>query len=367
VKNANEGRALVIGFPSFYAGALVETLVKKTSRRISFLCPHRLIPSATIWSEHFKRRRKKIEILEGEPHHVDFGLSGSEWNKLKDETEIVYHFYPPGNPRSNVRKALVETLELCESAPGFKRLVFLSLLGGESRDTVKPHGVLFNGKDAAVSPWALNSTTAEKILITRKNAIPWTIFRCSVPAPLSPTFMPARTTNITDKVLQVLILLHCQVDIKTLKRIASRHMLFTPVETLAEAATVLAESSDGIGKTLNFFYDDGFDINFLRQVIDSIVNNRNIVRETFTTNCRKRGQKLLDLWLTDISPFRLLTHSTTYAAARCEQTQELLRQHGIKVPEIGVILTESIKVNVRTIEESIRTFESEDRISDALD
>lgn len=363
-----KGKALVLGFPSFFASAVIEALVHGSHREVVFLCPHRLIPSARIWAGQFRRFKKRVEILEGEPFHIDFGLSGSEWTKLRDGVEVVYHLFPPCSSSEMVRKALVESLELCDSAPRMRRLVLLSLFGSVGTDSPAPldlHGVL-RGEDEP-SPWTLNATASENMLLVRKGRLPWTVFRSGVPAPRNPTLMPGRTTNMIDRVLKVLILLHCQVDIKTLKRISQRRMLFTPVETLAEAAVRLVDRDDAAGKILDFCYDDGFDVNFIRQVIDSVVTNPKIVDEVFMTRCRKKGQKLLGQWSTDMTPARLLRCATADWSVSSERTQGILHDAGISVPQVGEILVDAIKANVKAIEENIKSLEAQDQVSDSLD
>jgi len=177
-----KGKALVLGFPSFFASAVIEALALKSQRDVVFLCPHKLIPSARIWTGHFRRSKKRVEILEGEPFHIDFGLSGSEWTQLRDGVEVVYHLIPPCSSRENVRKALVESLELCDGAPRLKRLVLLSLFGSGLADPSAPpglHAALTGEEDA--SPWTLNAVASERILLARKGRLPWTIFRCGTP------------------------------------------------------------------------------------------------------------------------------------------------------------------------------------------
>jgi len=367
-RDSGKGKALVLGFPSYFASAVIEALVNASQREVVFLCPHKLIPSARIWAGQFRRFRKRVEILEGEPFQIDFGLSGSEWTQLRDGVEVVYHFFPPCSSGENVRKALVESLELCDSAPHMRRLVLLSLFGSGGTGSPPPLDLqaVLRGEDDA-SPWSANAAASEGMLLARKGRLPWTVFRSGVPAPRNPTLMPVRTTNMIDRVLKVLILLHCQVDIKTLKKISHRRMLFTPVETLAEAAVGLVDRDDAEGEILDFCYDDGFDVNFIRQVIDSVVTNPKIVDSLFLTRCRKKGQKLLGQWFTDMTPARLLRCATADWSAPSERTQSILRDAGIPVPQVGEILVDAIKATVKAIEENIKSLEAQDQVSDSLD
>jgi nucleoside-diphosphate-sugar epimerase len=365
--DGEKGKALVLGFPSFFASAVIEALAHASQRDVVFLCPHRLIPSARIWAGHFRRLKKRVEILEGEPFHIDFGLSGDEWMSLRDGVEIVYHLFPPCASRDNVRKALLESLELCDCALRLKRLVLLSLFGGGPADPAAPldlHAAPPEREEA--SPWSLHAAASEKILLARRSRLPWTIFRSGIPAPRTLTHMPGQTTNMIDRVLGALILLHCQVDIRTLKKISHRKMLLTPVETLADAAVRLAEADEAEGEILNLYYDDGFDINFIRQVIDSVVTNPRIVDRAFLTRCRKKGQNLLAQWCTDMTPSGLLRYATAERYEPCERTARILRDAGIHPPQIGEILVDAIKFNVNAIEESIRSLEAMDQVSDSL-
>jgi hypothetical protein len=363
----DKGKALVLGFPSFFASTVIETLVRASQMDVVFLCPHKLTPSARIWTGQFRRLKRKVEILEGEPYQIDFGLSGSEWMQLKDGVEVVYHLFSPCRDHDQVRKALVESLELCDRAPRFRRLVLLSLFGSGAADPSAPlalHAALPDEEDA--SPWTLNAAASERMLLARRSRLPWTIFRTAVPAPRNLTLMPGRTTNAVDRVLKVLILLHCQVDIRTLKKVSHRRMLFTPVETLAEAAVELVRRKETEGETLNFYDDDGFDVNFIRQVIDSVVTNPKIVDESFLTRCRKNGQKLLAQWQADMTPAEMLRCATTAWHEPCERTRKIFRDAGINVPQIGEILVDAIKVSVRAIEENIRSLEAQEQVSDSL-
>jgi hypothetical protein len=357
----HEGKALVVGFPSFYTSALIETLARRNERAV-LLCAHGLIPSAKIWTGQFGRAGKMVEILEGDPARIDFALSGAEWQKLRDETRVVYHCISPGASRNAMRAAMEETLEICTNAPGLERLVLLSLCRPDREAGPRRGGE--NGKGP--SPWDLGCAAAEAMLTSRPSGPPWTIIRCAVPAPMSPSFMPGRTTDIVDRTLQVLILLHCQLDLKTLKTMAARRMLLTPVETLAEAAVTLVAGDRAAGETLDLCDEEGFDITFLRQVIDSVTSNTSIAGADFTGRCRKTGPKLLDGWLVDLTPQDLLARTTTTTRVPSDRTRAILRECGIDPPHPGTLLVEAIKVNVRIIEESMRTLESRETVGDAL-
>ncbi|MFH1438382.1 MAG: SDR family oxidoreductase [Pseudomonadota bacterium] len=319
-----------------------------------------------MWSEHLPAGRR-IEILEGEPFHIDFGLRGDEWNRLQEEVEIVYHFFPVSNDREAVRKALVETVELCETAPRFRHLVLLSLFSVRDESVRSSRPEPSNSFGAPSSPWARSGIIAEKMLHNRRGAIPWTILRHGVPAAVSPTFMPGKPTSIIDRVLQILVILQCQVDIKTLKKISSRHMSFTPVETLAEAAALLPDKPHMAGETLNFYFDGTCDIHFLRQIIGSVLNDQKVVNEGFTTKCRKAAEKLIERRCGDLTPLRLLGYCTTQGHSKCEKTVSFIEECGLAVPQIQSFLVQSIKANVKNIEEEIKSIESEMEITDSLE
>jgi len=367
MKTAAKGKALVIGFPGSYACCLIEELARQPEREVVFLCPHGLMPPARIWTEQLRKRGGGIEILEGEPFTIDFGLPGVEWKKLAEETELIFHFYPPSNPRARVRGALTETLELAEAAPRFTRAVFLSLFSSSVNRFGRDPGNDPASGDSAESPWARSAAAVEKILASRGSRLPWTVLRCGVPALLNPTFMPGKSTCTLDAVLQVLILLHCQVDIKTLKKIASRHMPFTPAEKLAEAARILAGSSEAAGEVLDVFYDDGLDISLIRRIIDSVVTGKRVAGERFTTLCRKLGPKLLEQLLGDIPPLGLLGVASSQGALPNERTGDLLQRHSVAVPSIRNILPEAIEVSLKNLEESIRLLRSREEVADSLE
>ena len=366
MKGSNKGKAFVVGFPASFASSLVEALSLHTKRPVAFLCPHAFIPSAKMWSEHLRARRR-IEILEGEPFHIDFGLSGTEWNRLQEEVEIIYHFFPVSNDKEAVRKALLETIELCESAPGFKHLVLLSLFSVRDESVLASRPDPSKSLGAPTSPWARSGIIAEKMLRNRRISIPWTIIRHGVPAAVAPTFMPGKPTSIIDRVLQILIILQCQVDIKTLKKISSRHMSFTPVETLAEAAAVLPEKPHMAGETLNFYFDGTCDIHFLRQIIGSSLSDRKVVDKDFSTKCRKAAATLLKRRCGNFSPLRLLGYCTAQGYSKCEKTISFIEECGLAKPQIQSFLMQSIKANVKNIEEEIKSIESEQEIADSLE
>jgi hypothetical protein len=363
-KSGTEGKDLVIGFPSSYACCLIETLARHGGRGVVFLCPHGLVPAARIWSGQFGRRGGGVEILEGEPTTVDFGLAGEQWKRLAEDAGVVYHFYPPSNPREKVRKALAETLELAESAPRCPRAVFLSLFSAGLNRFGRDPG---NDPGGAGSPWVRSAAAVEKILETRRPRLSWTVLRCAVPALVNPTFMPGKPTSILDAVLQVLILLHCQVDIKTFRKVEHRTMSFTPAGKLAETACALAEEEDAAGEVLNVFHDDGLDIASLRRIIDGVVSGKRIAGESFTTVCRRLGPKLLEQLLGDVPPLGLLIAATSHGAVPCERTRALLQRHGIAFPSIRNILPEAIEVSLKAVEESIRLLRSREESADSLE
>ena len=366
MKGSNKGKAFVIGFPASFASSLLEALALHSKRPIAFLCPHTFIPSAKMWSEHLPASRR-IEIFEGEPFHIDFGLKGTDWNRLQKEVEIIYHFFPVSNDKEAVRKALMETIELCESAPGLKHLVLLSLFSVRDESVLASRPDPSKSLGAPSSPWARNGIIAEKMLRSRKGAIPWTIIRHGVPAAVAPTFMPGKPTSIIDRVLQILIILQCQVDIKTLKKISSRHMSFTPVETLAEAAAVLPEKPNMATETLNFFFNGTCDIHFLRQIIGSVLADRKVADQGFSTKCRKAAATLLERRCGNLTPLKLLGYCTTQGYSKCEKTTSFIEECGLALPQIQSFLVQSIKTSVKNIEEEIKSIESEREITDSLE
>ncbi len=86
------GRALVTGFPSFFARKLVSELLEDESTSVVALVPERDREGAEEAAQ-LSGDRSRIEILSGEVGAIDFGLSGARYLALADELTVA-HYVP---------------------------------------------------------------------------------------------------------------------------------------------------------------------------------------------------------------------------------------------------------------------------------
>ncbi len=348
MRGEGERKYFVVGFPSTYACCFVETLVLRAGGEVVVLCPPALVPAARMWARGLQGG-KNIEILEGDPVAIDFGLSGKQWMKVAAELDVFFHFFSPGNPSRDVARALGEALEMTEAASRCRRAVFIGLFcAGQA-----PSAPLSGGGEVA-SLWNRNAVAVEKILAARRMRLPWTLIRCAAPAVRVPTFVPGKPADLLDAAVACFVLLHCQVDIKTLRRISARAMPLTPVQALAEETCSLIEKGEAVGEILEAFYDGGLDVDALRGIVDAVFSAKPHGREYLSAMCRKFGPKLFRHFCGDVSPDDLMDAATLPDARGGGKENDLFSRLGIPHVAVRDIFPDTVEAALRTIEESVR-------------
>lgn len=99
------GRALVTGFPSFFARKLVSELLEDEGTSVVALVPEREREAAEE-AAHLSRDHGRIEIVTGEAGAIDFGLSGARYLALANELTVA-HYVPSAElatPRGSDKK-----------------------------------------------------------------------------------------------------------------------------------------------------------------------------------------------------------------------------------------------------------------------
>lgn len=86
------GRALVTGFPSFFARKLVDELLEDEATTVVVLVPEREHPAAEE-AANLSRDRTRVELVSGEAGAIDFGLAGAHYLALAKELTVA-HYVP---------------------------------------------------------------------------------------------------------------------------------------------------------------------------------------------------------------------------------------------------------------------------------
>lgn len=125
---------LVTGFPGRQPAVhLVRELAREGDRTVCCIVPESRIDRAEELLDALPAEaRDRVSLWMGDPRSIDFGLSGDELAQLVERVEVIHHCASITDPAAtkeeaagNVRAA-AELLELAESMPRLKRLVFWS-------------------------------------------------------------------------------------------------------------------------------------------------------------------------------------------------------------------------------------------------
>lgn len=350
-------RYLVIGFPSAYACGLVELLAEKGEGRVALLCPENLIAPAKIWSKSSGKASGLIDIIEGEPWLVDFGIEGKKWKAIAESVEYIFNCYSTFNPQVRVRDSFLEVRELAMSSPRLKRIFFLisfvDKFSGEQTE---------NGKT-----WIHTTIRMEQILEKMKVGMPWTVVRCGIPLLTEKFFIPSISIDPVESALIALVVLHCQLDIKTLGKIDKRYMVFTPVKHFTRIVDAILSSQDCLGEFVDILYDGGMNVSVIRSFIGNVYEGKLFGGESFLSVVRKFGKKILERVIGNVSPADLLISCTTSLPVKCEKTEYFLNQKGISIPRIADYIPETVESCSKVIEQIVHSLTGYEQSRDILD
>ena len=122
--------ALILGFPAEPACSVALALASGNEISVEVIVRPSDLPRART---QIRREGAKIEIIEGDWNHIDFGLSGERFTRLCDQVSSIYSLVPPcsytdGDDLTSAKTTGREVLELALAAKNLRQVVVLSHL-----------------------------------------------------------------------------------------------------------------------------------------------------------------------------------------------------------------------------------------------
>ncbi len=171
--------ALILGFPAEPACRVALGLASGNEMSVEVIVRPSDLPRAR---ELIRRESAKIEIIEGDWNHIDFGLSGERFGRLSEQVSSIYNLVPPcsypdGDDLESARTTGREVLELAAAAKNLQQVVVLSHLdvAGNHRETFREVDLIvgqrFDGGSAKMR------LAAERVYRRHFGDVPITVIR----------------------------------------------------------------------------------------------------------------------------------------------------------------------------------------------
>ncbi len=118
---------LLTGLPSLPASLMLREVLSRSDAAVHLIVrPKHVDALSTIRDEFGKVFDERVRVFEGDPNHIDFGLSGSEWTELASRVTRMHHMSEVSNPSASKEAAaqgnVGATREVLEFARGAKKL-----------------------------------------------------------------------------------------------------------------------------------------------------------------------------------------------------------------------------------------------------
>jgi thioester reductase-like protein len=247
-------RCLVTGFPGALAVRVVDELLKEAHCDISAIVPRDECAEAEHWVQK-SMDPARIEIVPGNPLHLDFGLSGARYRALCREVRRAHYLLPSNAFREGVAKGdgplplAREALEFCAEAQALALSVFYS-----STEVAGDFVGRFHESDLAVgqsfaSAGAEQAAAAEAMLRRRMSAFPIAVVRHALLAWDSETGLCASGNDVS---LLALVLATAPPEVTRFvsdPRMPRLHLV--PVNYVAAAAARIGASGHSAGQTFH--------------------------------------------------------------------------------------------------------------------
>ncbi len=126
---------LLTGVPSFSAGLMLREVLREEGTQVHLVVrpkQHEALESLfeSLLAEIGAGFKERVHVLEGDPTHIDFGLSGAEFNDLRKRVTRIHHMSEVIAPSASKEIAtqgninsVREVLELARVAPRLESLV----------------------------------------------------------------------------------------------------------------------------------------------------------------------------------------------------------------------------------------------------
>lgn len=246
---------LLTGFPANeLARRVLERLLEtEPETRITCIVPARFIDNALARHERLvSERATRVTLLEGDVASIDLGLSGAEYNALRERIHVVHHCAAvtySGAPITMAERVNVQgTCEVVEFARGarqLERLVHWSTLGATwDRDGVVWEDDLLEPQSG---PLMRTRYRAERIVRKAKGKVRATVLR---PAMLTGDSRTGEMTRIEGPGLLISGLITAPRDVPVPRPGPGEMPLHVvPIDFAVEAGLVLARSPNTIDRT----------------------------------------------------------------------------------------------------------------------
>ncbi|HYD39320.1 MAG TPA: SDR family oxidoreductase [Anaeromyxobacter sp.] len=246
----------VTGFPGFIGRRLVRALAGGAAPGDRLLVLVQAKDAARAQAELAAAGAQGAEVLEGDVQRMHLGLSGAEWKGLAAVLTDVWHLAGRTDlrvPKADLRRIHVEgtraVLELCQAAPGLRRLNHFST-AYVSGDRV---GVILEDELAMGQRFhnAYEETKYQAELLVRRaqSTLPATIYRPSIVVGDSRTGEIDRFEG--PYALAILLVASPLAVPLPLPGDAVAPLNVVPVDFVIDAARAIAENPRGVGKTVH--------------------------------------------------------------------------------------------------------------------
>ncbi len=248
---------LVTGFPGRHPAVhLVRELARRGERSVCCLVTEsRKERAEELLKTLPAEARERVSLWIGDPRSIDLGLSGDELAQLTERIEVIHHCATVTDPAATKEeaagnvKATAEILELAESAPRLKRLVFWSsaTVSGNREGFVRETDL--NDEMGFRNPIEESLYQCELMLRETGDELPMTILR---PALMVGDSMTGEIEDLDGLYLLIRFLLSAPEDYRlpTPSRTGVR-ISAVPVDYAVNAAIKIAEDERAVGQTFH--------------------------------------------------------------------------------------------------------------------
>lgn len=241
--------ALITGFPArLIARKLVATLTREGDGQVVCVVPARAREEAErVLQTLPEAERGRIELLEGDSAHMDFGLSGAEYRELCAKVTFIHHCaaLTRGGNRQQAQRVHVEgareLLEFAGNAAGLQRLVHWSSARLHQADSAR------NGRDERLRSIDETRRYAEAMFGRATSRVPITILR---PAVIVRTAPEDAISRLDGPYLLVMLILRARGDLPLLvPGHAEARLNMVPIDYVVAAGLELSRQPSTLGRT----------------------------------------------------------------------------------------------------------------------
>lgn len=314
-----------------------------------------------------KEQRTRVELLEGDSSHMDLGLSGAEFNRLKAQVDVIHHCAAVtylGVDRQVAERANVngarEVLELAEAADHLERLVHWStaLVSGAHRGYI--HEQELDASKGFRSTIEQTRFRAEKIVRGAMDHVPTTILRPSIIVGDSHT---GEIDRFDGPYLLVLLMLNAPVDLRIpLPGRGDIPLNLVPVDYVVDAALRIVSDERSVGRTFHLVDPNPLTA---RRVFELIAqaSDRPVPRGSVPAQMAAAVLRTPGLERFAHVPRAFLEQLATEVVWDDRNTRQLLEGSGIECPPFESYVNTLIQY-VRTQQATRRAHQTEQRLAD---